>query len=122
MSEAHDAVDARRQALNYAFAIKAGLGVEMAVGRRMLKLFERRPKMLHTVITGFRPAWKAFAGITRGSTSLGELVRTHPMAQRALGVLDRKEPDKATGKAAGTGENAAEDTGEDVGREVSPVE
>ncbi|WP_329164771.1 geranylgeranyl reductase family protein [Streptomyces sp. NBC_01267] len=121
VSEAHDAVDARRQALNYAFAIKAGLGVEMAVGRRMLKLFERRPKMLHTVITGFRPAWKAFAGITRGSTSLGELVRTHPMAQRALGVLDRKEPDKA-GKVAGPGENAAEDTGEDVGREVSPVE
>ncbi|WP_250300537.1 geranylgeranyl reductase family protein [Streptomyces sp. A 4/2] len=122
VSEAHDAVDARRQALNYAFAIKAGLGVEMAVGRRMLKLFERRPKMLHAVITGFRPAWKAFAGITRGSTSLGELVRTHPMAQRALGALDRKEPDKATGKAAGPGENAAEDTGEDVGREVSPVE
>ncbi|WP_328316076.1 geranylgeranyl reductase family protein [Streptomyces sp. NBC_00388] len=124
VAEAHDAVDARRQALNYAFAIKAGLGVEMAVGRRMLKLFERRPVMLHAVITGFRPAWKAFAGITRGSTSLGELVRTHPLAQRALGVLDRKETGRAAGKVQDTDTDteAAEDSGEDVGREVSPVD
>ncbi|MEU6819665.1 geranylgeranyl reductase family protein [Streptomyces atriruber] len=84
IAEAHDAVDARRQALNYAFAIKAGLGVEMSVGRRMLKAFERRPGMLHTAITGFRPAWNAFAKITRGSTTLGELVRTHPMVGRVL--------------------------------------
>ncbi len=89
IAESHDAVDARRQALNYAFAIKAGLGVEMGVGRRMLKLFERRPGMLHAVLTGFRPAWKAFAGITRGTTSLAELVRTHPLAQRALSAMDR---------------------------------
>ncbi|MFD8057969.1 geranylgeranyl reductase family protein [Streptomyces cyaneofuscatus] len=89
IAEAHDAVDARRQALNYAFAIKAGLGVEMGVGRRMLKLFERRPGVLHAVLTGFRPAWKAFAGITRGTTSLAELVRTHPLAQRALNAMDR---------------------------------
>ncbi|MET8684903.1 geranylgeranyl reductase family protein [Streptomyces sp. NPDC004732] len=84
VAESHDAVDARRQALNYAFAIKAGLGVEMSVGRRMLKAFERRPGMLHTAITGFRPAWNAFARITRGSTTLGELVRTHPMVGRVL--------------------------------------
>jgi len=89
IAESHDAVDARRQALNYAFAIKAGLGVEMGVGRRMLKLFERRPGVLHAVLTGFRPAWKAFAGITRGTTSLAELVRTHPLAQRALSSMDR---------------------------------
>ncbi|MGW5068274.1 geranylgeranyl reductase family protein [Streptomyces cyaneofuscatus] len=89
IAEAHDAVDARRQALNYAFAIKASLGVEMGVGRRMLKLFERRPGVLHAVLTGFRPAWKAFAGITRGTTSLAELVRTHPLAQRALSAMDR---------------------------------
>ncbi len=90
VAESHDAVDARRQALNYAFAIKAGLGVEMSVGRRMLKLFERRPGLLHAVLTGFRPAWNAFAGITRGTTSLAELVRSHPLAQRALSMMDRK--------------------------------
>ncbi|MFK4071726.1 geranylgeranyl reductase family protein [Streptomyces sp. NPDC029674] len=89
IAEAHDAVDARRQALNYAFAIKAGLGVEMSVGRRMLQTFERRPGMLHTAITGFRPAWNAFAKITRGSTTLGELVRTHPMVGRALQARER---------------------------------
>ncbi|WP_371793228.1 geranylgeranyl reductase family protein [Streptomyces sp. NBC_01471] len=124
VAEAHDAVDARRQALNYAFAIKAGLGVEMAVGRRMLKVFERRPGMLHAVITGFRPAWKAFAGITRGSTSLGELVRTHPLAQRALGVLDRKEAARTAGKTPVTDaeDEAAEGSGEDASREVSPVD
>lgn len=82
-------MDTRRQALNYAFAIKAGLGVEMAVGRSMLKAFERRPGVFHAALTGFRPAWNAFRDITRGSTSLGELVRTHPMAGRALTALDR---------------------------------
>ncbi|MFI7100665.1 geranylgeranyl reductase family protein [Streptomyces sp. NPDC050161] len=89
VSEAHDAVDARRQALNYAFAIKAGLGVEMSVGRRMHAVFSRRPGLLHAVLTGFRPAWNAFAKITRGTTTLGELVRTHPLARRALETMDR---------------------------------
>ncbi|MEC4019067.1 geranylgeranyl reductase family protein [Streptomyces sp. H27-D2] len=89
VAEAHDAVDARRQALNYAFAIKAGLGVEMGVGRRMLAIFERRPGVVHAVLTGFRPAWNAFAKITRGTTTLAEIVRTYPAARRALGALDR---------------------------------
>ncbi|MBM4795907.1 geranylgeranyl reductase family protein [Streptomyces sioyaensis] len=89
VSEAHDAVDARRQALNYAFAIKAGLGVEMGVGRRMLQVFTRRPGLLHAAITGFRPAWHAFAKITRGTTTLAEIVRTRPVARRALEAMDR---------------------------------
>ncbi|AWN26085.1 geranylgeranyl reductase family protein [Streptomyces sp. NEAU-S7GS2] len=89
VSEAHDAVDARRQALNYAFAIKAGLGVEMGVGRQMLKVFSRRPGLLHAAVTGFRPAWQAFAKITRGTTTLAEIVRTHSMARRALEAMDR---------------------------------
>ncbi|GAA3243879.1 hypothetical protein GCM10020256_69100 [Streptomyces thermocoprophilus] len=94
IAEAHDAVDTRRQALNYAFAVKAGLGVEMAVGKRLLAAFERRPGVFHAALTGFRPAWKAFMDITRGATSLGELVRTRPIAQRALMLLDRRpEPD-----------------------------
>ncbi|MFH8793419.1 geranylgeranyl reductase family protein [Streptomyces sp. NPDC017941] len=89
IAEAHDAVDARRQALNYAFAVKAGLGVEMSVGRRMLTVFERRPGLLHTAITGFRPAWNAFAKITRGATTLAEIVRTHPVAGRVLSRMDK---------------------------------
>ncbi|MCI0386026.1 geranylgeranyl reductase family protein [Streptomyces sp. CNQ085] len=89
VAEAHDAVDARRQALNYAFAVKSGLGVEMGVGGRMHAVFARRPKLLHAVLTGFRPAWNAFARITRGTTTLGELVRTHPLARRALERMDR---------------------------------
>ncbi|MER7177018.1 geranylgeranyl reductase family protein [Streptomyces mesophilus] len=89
IAEAQDAVDARRQALNYAFAVKAGLGVEMNMGRRVLTLFERRPGMLHAAITGLRPAWNAFVRIVQGSTSLAEIVRTHPMARRAVSALDR---------------------------------
>lgn len=89
IAEAQDAVDARRQALNYAFAIKAGLGVEMGVGRRMLTLFERRPGLIHAAVTGFRPAWHAFARITRGTTTLAEIVRTHPVARRVLSAMDR---------------------------------
>lgn len=104
ISESHDAVDARRQALNYAFAIKAGLGVEMAVGRRMLGVFERRPGLLHAAITGLRPAWNAFADIARGSTTLAGLVRTHPLARRALDILDRKQAAAATAAAAAAAE------------------
>ncbi|MFI6345673.1 geranylgeranyl reductase family protein [Streptomyces sp. NPDC050560] len=89
IAEATDAVDARRQALNYAFAVKAGLGVEMAVGRRLYGVFSRRPGVFHAALTGFRPAWKAFAQITRGSTSLGEIVRSHPVAKRALNAMER---------------------------------
>ncbi|TVL93322.1 geranylgeranyl reductase family protein [Streptomyces sp. SAJ15] len=89
IAEAHDAVDARRQALNYAFAIKSGLGVEMGVGRRLYAAYARRPGMFHAAITGFRPAWRAFAKITRGTTTLAELVRTHPMARRALMAVDK---------------------------------
>lgn len=89
VSEAHDAVDARRQALNYAFAIKAGLGVEMGVGRRMLGAFSRRPGVLHAAITTLRPAWNAFAKITRGTTTLAEIMRTNGMARRALETMDR---------------------------------
>lgn len=89
IAEAHDAVDARRQALNYAFAIKSGLGVEMGVGRRLLTAFERRPGMVHAALTGLRPAWRAFAKITRGNTTLAEIVRTHPSARRLMSVIDR---------------------------------
>ncbi|MFI8181644.1 geranylgeranyl reductase family protein [Actinacidiphila glaucinigra] len=89
IAEAHDAVDARRQALNYAFAVKAGLGVEMGVGRRMLSIFEKRPGLLHAALTTLPPAWNAFAKITRGSRSLAEFVRTHPLARRALESFDR---------------------------------
>lgn len=90
IAEAHDAVDARRQALNYAFAIKAGLGVEMGVGRRLYSVFARRPGMFHAALTGFRPAWRAFTKITRGTTTLAEIVRTHPAARRALTAFDRR--------------------------------
>ncbi|WP_338675004.1 geranylgeranyl reductase family protein [Streptomyces sp. SCSIO 30461] len=111
LAEAGDGVDARRQALNYAFAIKAGLGVEMAVGRRMLAVFERRPGLLHAVISGFRPAWKAFADITRGSTSLAGIVRSRPMARRALEALDRVQP-SGTGGEDRAGEVAGGTPGE----------
>ncbi|MGW0736492.1 geranylgeranyl reductase family protein [Streptomyces sp. NPDC002851] len=95
IAEAHDAVDARRQALNYAFAIRAGLGVEMAVGRQMLGVFERKPGLLHAAITGLRPAWLAFARITQGYTTLAEIVRTRPMAKRALAALGHTAPAEA---------------------------
>lgn len=108
IAEAPDAVDARRQALNYTFAIKSGLGVEMGVGRRLLTAFSQRPRLLHTTLVGFRPAWAAFSQITRGSTTLAGLVRTHPMARRALRALDRR--------AAGTeGQEASVEPGERAG-------
>ncbi|WP_093839742.1 geranylgeranyl reductase family protein [Streptomyces aidingensis] len=89
IAEASDAVDARRQALNYTFAIKSGLGMEMGVGRRMLTVFSHRPRMLHAAMIGFRPAWLVFTQITRGSATLGGIVRSSPVARRVLAALDR---------------------------------
>jgi hypothetical protein len=125
IAEAHDAVDARRQALNYTFAIKAGLGVEMAVGRRMLAVFERRPGLFHAALTGFRPAWRAFRDITQGSTSLGELIRSHPLAQRALTVMDRRPDTPAVPGAQGAQDaqdvKGAQDAQDAKGGEENPV-
>ncbi|GAA2497024.1 geranylgeranyl reductase family protein [Streptomyces thermolineatus] len=89
VAEAQDAVEARRQALNYAFAVKSGLGAEMGVGRSMLNVFAKRPGLLHAILTTFPPAWNVFAGITRGTTSLAESVRRHPAARKALELMDR---------------------------------
>lgn len=109
IAEAHDAVDARRQALNYAFAVKAGLGVEMGVGRRLLRIFSRRPGLFHAALTGFRPAWNVFARFTRGATSLAEVVRVHPVARRALDTLDRREAAQREAEAVqGTGATGAD--------------
>ncbi|MGA5218623.1 geranylgeranyl reductase family protein [Streptomyces cinereoruber] len=108
VAEANDAVDTRRQALNYAFAIKAGLGVEMAVGRRMLAVFERRPGLLHATLTGLRPAWNAFADITRGSATLGGMVRSNGLARRALELLDKRMDTSSGVGPAGRGVTAKE--------------
>ncbi|MCP3768374.1 MULTISPECIES: geranylgeranyl reductase family protein [unclassified Streptomyces] len=119
IAEAHDAVDTRRQALNYTFAVKAGLGSEMSVGKRMLAAFERRPGVFHAVLSGFRPAWKAFRDITRGATTLGELVRTHPLAHRAIIALERRSsgggPDAGDEAGAGSGADTRAGSGTDAG-------
>ncbi|MFZ3495709.1 geranylgeranyl reductase family protein [Streptomyces sp. 5.8] len=115
ISEAQDAVDARRQALNYAFAVKAGLGVEMGVGKRMLELFEAKPGLLHAAITGFRPAWLAFARIARGSLTLAEMVRTYPLARKALHVLDARQARSRGAAGGGAGGGAGADAGSDAG-------
>jgi hypothetical protein len=75
----------------------------MSVGKRLLALFERRPGLFHAALTGVRPAWRAFTDITRGRTTLGELIRSHPMAQRALAAVDRRQ--------AATAEPVAEESG-----------
>ena len=90
IAEAGDAVDARRQALNYAFAVKSGMGVEMGVGRRLYQGFSRRPGAVHAAVTGLRPAWTMFARVVRGSTTFAEILRTQPLARRAMSVLDRR--------------------------------
>jgi geranylgeranyl reductase family protein len=116
IAEAGDAVDARRQALNYTFAIKSGLGVEMSVGRRLLAVFAQRPRLFHTALIGFRPAWTAFAQITRGSSTLASIVRTHPMARRALEALDRApRADRAAEEGDAPVQEARTDSGSSAG-------
>jgi hypothetical protein len=78
----------------------------------MLAVYQRRPGLFHAALTGFRPAWRAFRDITQGSTTLAEIVRTHPVAQRALTVLDRRPATEA-----GPEEHQAR--GEQDGRETA---
>lgn len=89
IAEAGDAVDARREALNYTFAVTSGLGVEMGVGRRVLGAFASRPRLLHAAVIGFPPAWSVFTRVTQGSDTLAGVVRQSPAARRALSALDR---------------------------------
>ncbi|MEN3585887.1 geranylgeranyl reductase family protein [Streptomyces sp. ZYX-F-203] len=85
---AADVAETRRHTLDYTRAVETGLGAEMAAGTTMLAAFERRPAVFHAVLTGLRPAWRAFKEITQGATTLAVLLRSHPMARRGLALLD----------------------------------
>ncbi|XCM83917.1 geranylgeranyl reductase family protein [Kitasatospora sp. HUAS MG31] len=89
VAEANGAADVRRQALNYAFAIKAGLGVEMRAGKVMLSAFEKRPHLFHAAVALVDPAWRAFARATQGHTTFAEVMRDHRAARRLASIAGR---------------------------------
>ncbi|WP_229758519.1 geranylgeranyl reductase family protein [Peterkaempfera bronchialis] len=89
VAEAADGVDVRRQALNYAFAIKAGLGVEMRAGKQLLAAFERRPAVFHAGVTTVPPIWRAFVQVTQGATTFAEALRQYRGVQRLMAVATR---------------------------------
>jgi flavin-dependent dehydrogenase len=80
----------RREALGYTFDIRAGLGEEMRVGRRMLAAFERRPQAFHAAVLTFRPAWRAFARVTQGHTTFARLSREYGVARQTIAFLTRR--------------------------------
>ena len=90
LAEAPDATEVHRQALNYTFAIKADLGVEMRVGRKLMKAFERRPRAFHVAAIGLRPAWRAFARVTQGHTTFAGLTRSHGLGRQTIDLLTRR--------------------------------
>ena len=105
IAESHDAVDARRQALNYAFAIKAGLGVEMGVGRRMLYASSSAARACSTrrspasVRRGTRFAGDHPGRRLRWPSSSGP----HPRPGAALTAMDRGRRRGAAPATDGTG-------------------
>ena len=90
VAEAADPTDVRRQALNYAFAIKAGLGVEMRTGRKLMTAFEHRPQAFHVAAVGLRPAWKAFVRVVQGHTTFAGLTREHGLGRQTIDLLTRR--------------------------------
>lgn len=90
LAGAEDAVEVRRQALNYSFAIKADLGEEMRIGRKLMTAFESRPQAFHVAAVGVRPAWKAFARVTQGHTTFAGLSREFGLGRRTLDLLTRR--------------------------------
>jgi len=89
VAEANGTADVRRQALNYAFAIKAGLGVEMRAGKVMLAAFEKRPHLFHAAVCLVNPAWRAFARATQGHTTFAQIMRDYRAARRLASVAGR---------------------------------
>ncbi|MFJ9522812.1 geranylgeranyl reductase family protein [Kitasatospora sp. NPDC101801] len=89
VAEADGSADVRRQALNYAFAIKAGLGVEMRAGKVMLGAFERRPHLFHAAVCLVGPAWRAFARTTQGHTTFAQIMRDYRAARRLASIASR---------------------------------
>ncbi len=89
VAEAASPTEVRRQALNYAFAIKAGLGVEMRAGRVMLEAFERRPHLFHAAVCLVAPAWRAFARTTQGQTTFAQIMRQYAAARRLAAMASR---------------------------------
>jgi geranylgeranyl reductase family protein len=90
IATAQDPTEVRRQTLGYAFAIKAGLGEEMRIGRKLMTAFERRPQAFHLAAFGVRPAWKAFARVTQGHTTFAGLSREFGLGRRTLDLLTRR--------------------------------
>jgi geranylgeranyl reductase family protein len=74
---------------DYRRDISAGLGVEMAAGRRLLTAFSRRPNVFHTAVTTLPPAWRAFVRVTRGETTFAGVLKRNPMARATLSALSR---------------------------------
>ncbi|MBB4921807.1 geranylgeranyl reductase family protein [Kitasatospora kifunensis] len=89
VAEAGNPTEVRRQALNYAFAVKAGLGVEMRAGKVMLEAFERRPHLFHLAVCVINPAWRAFAQTTQGHTTFGQILRQYRAARRLAALASR---------------------------------
>ncbi|PYC82200.1 hyaluronate lyase [Streptomyces tateyamensis] len=89
VAEAEAPGDVRRQALNYAFAVKAGLGVEMRAGKVMLEAFERRPHLFHLAVCLIGPAWRAFARTTQGHITFAQILRQYGAARRLAALASR---------------------------------
>jgi geranylgeranyl reductase family protein len=89
VAEQKGPVAVKREALNYEFAVKAGLGEEMRAGRRFLAAFARRPGAFHGAITTFRPAWSAFTEVVAGRSTFGLVLQRYAIARRALELVER---------------------------------
>ncbi|MCX4750686.1 geranylgeranyl reductase family protein [Kitasatospora sp. NBC_01287] len=89
VAEATGPQEVRRQALNYAFAVKAGLGVEMRAGKVMLEAFERRPHLFHLAVCLIDPAWRAFARTTQGHSTFAQILRQYGAARRLAALASR---------------------------------
>ncbi|NHC16066.1 geranylgeranyl reductase family protein [Motilibacter sp. E257] len=72
----------------YEEAVEAELGVEMAAGRRCLRLFERRPGLVHAALSRTARGADGFARISRGETTLARAF-LHRGVGPAVGLLSR---------------------------------
>ncbi|WP_199440735.1 geranylgeranyl reductase family protein [Umezawaea beigongshangensis] len=77
-----------RHTAEYAREVDRDLGAEMRAGRVLLRAFEKRPGVVHGLLSRTRPGWRAFVDITSGRSTLARKLR-HRAVRLAVRAISR---------------------------------
>ncbi|WP_320779904.1 geranylgeranyl reductase family protein [Streptomyces sp. CRN 30] len=85
---AGDEAEANAAAAHYGRQVDDVLGAEMRASGSLMRLFTRRPGLVHTALTRLPPAWRRLDAYIAGRTSVAGIMTT-PVARTAAALADR---------------------------------